>query len=93
MRSTAVSIIIAIVIIGSLGGGAYLVYKKFNAGADSLAQKNPDLNGDGKVNALDLNIELKAISDQSKDTKYDLNNDSTVDDLDTQVMMKAWNNK
>jgi len=91
MRSTAVSIIIALAIILAIGGGAYLVIKKFTASADVVSvPKNPDLNNDGKVDAQDLNILIRAISQKSENTIYDLNDDGKVDTLDEKTLTNEW---
>ena len=91
MRSTVVSIIIAIVIILALGGGGYLVYKKFIASADvTTTVKSADLNGDDKINALDMNILIRAIGEKSANPNYDLNGDGIVDGLDLKVITSQW---
>ena len=91
MRSTALSIIIALVIILGLGGGAYLLIKKFTASADvESGPKSADLNSDQKVDALDLNILIRAISEKSENMKYDINNDGAIDNLDQKALMSQW---
>ena len=91
MRSSVVSIIIAIAIILAIGGGGYLVYKKFIVSADvATTPKSADLNGDNKVNALDTNIMIRVISEGSTNQKYDLNNDGRVDNLDMKVITSQW---
>lgn len=91
MRSTALSIIIALAIILALGGGAYLLIKKFTASADvASGPKSADLNSDGKVDVLDLNILIRAISERSENMKYDINSDSVVDTFDQKALMNQW---
>jgi len=93
MKSTLISLIIGLVIIIALGVGGYLIIKKFSASADVVGQVNcddADLNKDGKVNALDLNSLLNAISSQSENPKYDINKDGKVDSQDTNALMKCW---
>lgn len=91
MRSSVLGVIIALVIIVALGGGGYLVYKKFIASADVASPlKNADLNGDGKVNSLDINILIRAIGEKSANPNYDLNSDGVVDNLDMKVITSQW---
>lgn len=92
MRSTVISIILGIVIIVGVGYGGYYVVKKLRANADveSSSTVNVDLNGDGVVNALDLSMMTKAISDGSSDKKFDLNNDGKLNSLDLNVFLNNY---
>jgi len=92
MRSTVISIILGIVIIVGVGYGGYYVVKKLRVGADieSSSTVDVDLNGDGVVNALDLSMMTKAISDGSSDKKFDLNNDGKLNSLDLNVFLNNY---
>lgn len=91
MRSTLVTIIIAVLIIGALAVGGYFVVKKFRVSADVENQtKSADLNNDGKIDGLDLNILLNAISDKSENPKFDLDGDGKVDSSDADQLSKQW---
>ncbi len=92
MRSTIVSIILGIIIILGVGYGGYYVVKKLRASADieNPTNVNADLNDDGEINALDLNMMTKAISDGSSDKKFDLNNDSKLNSLDLNVFLNNY---
>ena len=46
-----------------------------------------DLNGDGIVNALDIQLEINACVADSKETVYDLNEDGIVNALDIQTLI------
>lgn len=95
MRSTVISIILGIVIILGVGYGGYYVVKKLRASADieTTSTVNIDLNGDGVVNALDLSMMTKAISDGSTDKKFDLNKDGRVNSLDLNVFLNNYPKK
>lgn len=91
MRSVVSSILVGVLIIGGLGTLGYFAGKKLLVGADTeVTRANPDINRDGKVNNLDLNLLIKAVSAKSKDKKYDLNGDGKVDNLDVNYLSKNW---
>lgn len=92
MKSTAISIIVGIVIITIVGFGGYYVVKKLRASADieSASSARVDLNNDGVVNALDLSAMTKAISNGLTDKKYDLNKDGKVNSLDLNVFINNY---
>ncbi len=48
-----------------------------------------DVNGDGKVDALDIQTIINACVADSKETKYDVNGDSVVNALDIQAVINA----
>lgn len=94
MRSTFSSILIGIVIIAIIGLGGYFLVKKFTASADVAVvpvEVSADFNKDGKVDALDLNMLINAISTKSTDLKYDLNGDKKVDSLDLNIFITKYN--
>jgi len=91
MRSTFITVIIAVLIIGALVVGGYFVFKKFNVSADVESQtKSADLNNDGKIDGLDLNVLLNAISDKSENPKFDLNGDGKIDSSDADELSRQW---
>jgi hypothetical protein len=94
MRSTLTSLIIGLLIILAVGVGGYYVVNKLRASADvedsTTASKNADINKDGKVDALDLNAMVNAISSKNTDKRYDLNNDSKVDSLDLNILINNY---
>ena len=92
MRSTAVNVITILIVLGALVGGGYLLLNKFKASAD-VASTAPslDFNSDGKVDSLDLNMLISAVSDKSQNPKYDLNKDNTVNSLDIDYFNAHWN--
>lgn len=93
MRSTAISILIGLVIIAAIGFGGYYIVKKLRASADiesGATATNTDLNGDGRTDALDLNMLVNAMSNKSKDAKFDLNKDGKVDSLDLNILIKYY---
>jgi len=92
MRSTVISIILGIIIIVGVGYGGYYVVKKLRASADieSGSDVNVDLNNDGVINALDLNMITKAISDGSSKKKFDLNDDGKLNSLDLNVFLNNY---
>jgi len=91
MRSTFISLIIGLAIILIVGFGGYFLVKKFRVSADIKASsQSADLNRDGKVDSLDLNSLLTAISDESENPKFDLNSDGQLDQGDINELMKQW---
>lgn len=92
MRSTIISIILGIVIIVGAGYGGYYVVKKLRVGADTdvASVVDVDLNEDGVINALDLSMLTKAISDGSSDKKFDLNGDGKLNSLDLNVFLNNY---
>lgn len=87
MRSTIGSLIIGLVIVTVIGGGGYLLYKKFVASADTASTApSADLNSDGKVDSLDLNLMIKQISSKVYDARFDLNQDGTIDSADLDII-------
>ncbi len=91
MRSTLVSLLIGLIVIAVLGVGGYFVLKKFRVGADVATQeKSADLNKDEKVDGLDLNMLLKAISEKSENPNFDLNSDGKVDSTDADLLARQW---
>jgi len=94
MRSTLTSLIIGLLIILAVGFGGYYIVNKLRASADiestSSAETNADINKDGKVDALDLNALVNAISSKNSDKRYDLNSDSKVDSLDLNIMVNSY---
>lgn len=94
MRSSIVSMLIAILVIGGVILGGFLLYKKFSASADTVTQSScvkSDINKDSKVNSLDLNLLIKAVAQKSTDlTKYDINSDKAIDDADIQSLKSCW---
>jgi hypothetical protein len=59
-------------------------------GFEYTATGNPcDLNGDGKVNALDIQTIINACVDSSTDSKFDINKDGKVNALDIQEVINA----
>lgn len=53
-----------------------------------VGEKTNDLNGDGKVNVLDVQALLKVAVDGTTDLKYDINDDKSVNVLDVQALLK-----
>jgi len=93
MKSTVTTLIIGLIIVLVVGGGGYLLYNKFKASADVSGTGNceqADLNKDGAVNSLDLNMLISAIAGNSQNPKFDLNKDGKVDNSDIDVLMKCW---
>jgi hypothetical protein len=93
MRSTIISVLIGLVIIGAVGFGGYYIVNKLKASADiesGATAVNTDLNKDGKTDALDLNMLVNAISNKSKDAKFDLNKDGKLDALDINVLINHY---
>lgn len=95
MRSTLTSLIIGLIIILAVGFGGYYVIHRLRASADvesttTTASSNADINKDGKVDALDLNALVNAISKKSTDKKYDLNGDGKVDSLDLNILINNY---
>ena len=93
MRSTAISILIGLVIIAAIGFGGYYIVKKLKASADiqsGATTVNTDLNGDGKTDALDLNMMINALANKSTDPKFDLNKDGKVNSLDLNVLLNHY---
>lgn len=94
MKSTLTSLIIGLIIILIVGFGGYYVINKLRASADvessTSAATNADINKDGKVNALDLNVLVNAIAEGSKDKKYDFNGDGVVDTLDLNILISNY---
>lgn len=93
MRSTVISILIGLVIIGAVGFGGYYIVNKLKASADiesGATVASTDLNKDGKTDALDLNMLVNAISSKSKDAKFDLNRDGKLDSLDLNVLISHY---
>ena len=93
MRSSITSIIIGLVVIAVIGFGGYFIIKKFRASADTESSGttlSADLNKDGKVDALDMNILTNAISAKSTDKKYDLNKDGEVNSLDLNILINQY---
>lgn len=94
MRSSLISMLIAIFIVGGIIFGGFLIYKRFSVSADVMDNSTcskSDVNADGKVNSLDLNSLIKAVSGGSTDTqKYDINSDGTVNSSDTESLNSCW---
>ncbi len=92
MRSTVISIILGVAIIVGVGYGGYYVVEKLRASADieTATEVDVDLNGDGTINALDLSMMTKAISDGSSDKKFDLNSDGKLNSLDLNVFLNNY---
>ena len=94
MRSTAMSLIVGLVVVGIVGFGIYFLVNKFRAGADvdlvSFSCENADFNKDGEVNVLDLNMITTAISSNTENPKYDLNKDGVIDDADIGLVTSCW---
>lgn len=96
MRSSLVSMLIGILVIGGVVLGGFMLYKKFSVGADTLTESScskADINKDGKVNSLDLNSLIKAIGEGasgSSATKYDINSDDKVDNSDVNTLKSCW---
>jgi uncharacterized protein (UPF0333 family) len=96
MKSTFSSILIGIVIIAIIGLGGYYVVKKFTASADVEVGNrtvSADFNGDGKIDALDLNSLINAMEAKSTDAKFDLNSDGKVDSLDLNIFITQYSTK
>lgn len=95
MRSTLTSLIIGLLIIMAVGFGGYYVINKLRANADvntaSTVATSADINKDGKVDALDLNALVNAISKGSTDARYDLNGDKKTDSLDLNILINNYN--
>lgn len=62
--------------------------KEFEAAKTPAGEKTNDLNGDGKVNVLDVQALLKVAVDGTTDLKYDINDDKSVNVLDVQALLK-----
>jgi len=94
MKSTITALIVGLLIVLIVGGGGYLLYKKFKASADVPSGTGncelADFNKDGAVNSLDLNMLITAIANNSQNPKFDLNKDGKVDNADIDVLMKCW---
>jgi len=91
MKSTVVTIIVILVLLVGLGAGGWFLFNKFRASADvENAPVNMDFNNDGKIDSLDLNMLLTAVSNKSANPKYDLNKDNKVDSLDIDLFNKSW---
>lgn len=91
MKSTAVTIIVILVILAGLGAGGWFLFNKFKASADvENTTVDMDFNNDGRVDSLDLNMLLKAVSDKSANPKYDLNKDGKVNSVDIDVFNQKW---
>lgn len=98
MRSSLVSMLIGILVVGGIVLGGFLVYKKFSVGADTLTESTcskADINDDGKVNSLDLNSLIKAVGQKvetSTGDKYDINSDDKIDSSDVTALKGCWSN-
>lgn len=95
MRSTAISLIIGLLIILGVGFGGYYVVNKLRASADvesspQAQAAKADINKDGKVNALDLNAMTNAIASKSSDERYDLNADKEINSLDLNILINSY---
>lgn len=94
MRSSLTSMLIAIVVIGGIIVAGFLIYKKFSVSADTAVESScakADINKDGKVNSLDLNMLVKAVGQGSTDTaKYDINADRQVNNSDIDSQKSCW---
>lgn len=94
MRSSSWSVAIAILVIAVIIFGGFLLYRQFGVSADEVAVSScqrADINNDSKVNSLDLNILINAISSGSSDaTKYDINSDKKVDNNDIEAQKDCW---
>jgi len=66
--------------------------KRFASADVSTTEKSCDLNKDGKVDALDINAMISAISDKSENPNFDLNKDGKVDNLDLNICLKQAKN-
>ncbi len=68
----------------------YYTLKGFVDIVTNTATSNPcDVNGDGIVNALDIQTVINAAVEDSTDAKYDLNKDGVVNALDIQTVINA----
>jgi len=94
MRSSAFGVLIAVLVVAAVVFGGFLLYKKFSVSADEVSISScsrADVNNDSKVNSLDLNILIKAISGGSTDvSKYDINSDKKVDSGDVDAQKDCW---
>ncbi|MBI4136023.1 MAG: hypothetical protein HY481_00520 [Candidatus Vogelbacteria bacterium] len=54
------------------------------------ASKNPDLNGDGRVNLTDLSILLYHYEKPNPPAQYDLNDDGLVNLTDLSILFYSW---
>lgn len=85
MKSTFSTLIIGILLIGLIGFGSYYLLKKFKISASVESPPSVsigDVNGDGKVDVLDLNNVVSVMNSNSYNKTADLNNDGKVDVLD-----------
>jgi len=72
----------------TLGSGkhARLTNVKFSVSVPPTSPEvRGDINGDGKVDALDVQTIINAVAEGSDDAKYDLNGDQSVNALDIQA--------
>lgn len=94
MRSTLTSLIIGLLIILAVGFGGYYIINYLRASADvnttDTAATSADINKDGKVDALDLNAFVNAISSKSTDKRFDLNGDGKIDSLDLNILINNY---
>jgi hypothetical protein len=60
----------------------------FVIGGESITEKSPDLNGDGKVNLVDFSIFL--LSWNTDDDRPDFNSDGKVNLGDFSIMLFSW---
>lgn len=94
MRSSLISMLIALVVIGGIVIGGFFIYKKFSVSADTAGDSScakADINKDGKVNSLDLNILIKAVAQGSTDTvKFDINSDKQITNADIEAQKSCW---
>lgn len=94
MKSSLISMLIAVLVIGGIILGGFLIYKKFSVSADTSVESSctkADINKDSKVNSLDLNMLIKAVAQKSTDTaKYDINSDKVVDSADIDAQESCW---
>ena len=90
MKSTFMSLLIGILLIALVGFGSHYIIKRYKISADISTATKGDINGDGKVDALDLNAVLSDISSGKYDKKADLNGDGKVDTLDLNYIISSW---
>ena len=71
------------------GGSAQSCWKLTLHIAKTQEENKCDLNSDGKVDALDIQLAINAAANSSTDTKYDVNGDGKIDALDIQQVINA----
>jgi len=89
MKSSLKTLLIGLIVVVILAGAGYFIVKRFIVSADVPDEKaDSDLNKDGKVDLLDLNLLIKAVGDKSENPKFDLDRNGQVNSLDINVLMK-----